>query len=666
LAGLKATNGNTPIHILHVDDDPSIQEITKLMLQDLSSGFAIDWACCVDEGLKKLASGHYDVVVSDYEMPQKDGLQFLTELRAKNNQTPFILFTGKGREEVAIKALNLGADGYYNKQGNPETVYGELVYGILQSVQNNRVEMALHLSEEKFRVYVVDSPVAFFVVNEDGKYVDVNEAACSLLGYSRDELLELGIVNLLFEKDLAFGLKQFGELRETGRSRFEVALKKKDRQPVYVILNATRLPDGKLMSFCENITERKKVEEALSNSEAKLMGIVECSSDQIFLLDKNLEYLMVNSSLATVLGRSPEEIIGKSIGEVYGLGTATQFSDNIKTVFKIGKSMFLEEKMQAQGQELFISSSLNPIKDDLGNVTAVSGIVRDITERKINEAKQQQSEEQFRQLFSNMPSAVAVYEAVDGGADFIFLDFNTEAEKIEKICRDNVIGKRVTEVFPGVKAFGIFSVFQRVYQSGKPEYYPETLYKDEKDPGTWRENWVYKLPNGNIVAIYNDSTERRIAEETLRESEARFQALYSSNFDAVLVSVPSTGEILMANQAACQMFGMTEEELKRVGRSGIIVSDKQVKLTVEKLMKDGKVTAEFTYKRKDGSTFEGEAASSIFFNADGTIRTNVVIRNITERKNLELALRASEEKFRSCVEVSPVAVFVANPEGKNE
>jgi DNA-binding NtrC family response regulator len=143
LDSLKITNENTPIHVLHVDDDPSLQEITKLMLLDLNSSFDIDWACCVDEAFKKLSAGNYDVVVSDYEMPKKTGLQFLQELRKQKNNIPFILFTGKGREEVAIQALNLGANGYHNKQGSPETVYGELAHYIIQQVNHQNAEKLL-------------------------------------------------------------------------------------------------------------------------------------------------------------------------------------------------------------------------------------------------------------------------------------------------------------------------------------------------------------------------------------------------------------------------------------------------------------------------------------------------------------------------------------------
>ena len=72
------------------------------MLQDLERSFEIDSACFVDEAFKKLSAGQYGVVVSDYEMPKKNGLQFLKELREQNNEVPFILFTGKGGEEVAI------------------------------------------------------------------------------------------------------------------------------------------------------------------------------------------------------------------------------------------------------------------------------------------------------------------------------------------------------------------------------------------------------------------------------------------------------------------------------------------------------------------------------------------------------------------------------------
>jgi DNA-binding response OmpR family regulator len=131
------------VRVLHVDDDSSFLEISKKILMMIEKNFLIDSANSVDEAFSRLVSENYDVVISDYEMPEKDGLTFLKNMRDQQKQIPFILFTGRGREEVAIRALNLGADGYVNKIGNPETVYGELAHYINQSVEKGRAEQAL-------------------------------------------------------------------------------------------------------------------------------------------------------------------------------------------------------------------------------------------------------------------------------------------------------------------------------------------------------------------------------------------------------------------------------------------------------------------------------------------------------------------------------------------
>ncbi len=127
----------------------------------------------------------------------------------------------------------------------------------------------------------------------------------------------------------------------------------------------------------------------------------------------------------------------------------------------------------------------------------------------------------FRKLFNHMASGAVVYEAVDDGGDFIIRDFNPAAEKIEKVRREDVLGKRVTEAFPGVDAFGIFEVFQRVWRTGLPEDFPENVYKDARDLGSWRDNRVFKLPTGEIVAVYNDITRRKGGIEKLRLAHDR-------------------------------------------------------------------------------------------------------------------------------------------------
>jgi DNA-binding NarL/FixJ family response regulator len=131
----KAVTSTAPIRILHVDDDADFLELAGQIIK-ISGDFIVDGALSTDEAFEKLQTQSYDIVLCDYEMQGKDGLQFLRELREQKNDVAFMLFTGKGREEVAITALNLGADGYYNKHGSTETVFGELLHGIKTVLKN--------------------------------------------------------------------------------------------------------------------------------------------------------------------------------------------------------------------------------------------------------------------------------------------------------------------------------------------------------------------------------------------------------------------------------------------------------------------------------------------------------------------------------------------------
>ncbi|MCD6486754.1 MAG: HAMP domain-containing protein, partial [Syntrophobacterales bacterium] len=166
-----------------------------------------------------------------------------------------------------------------------------------------------------------------------------------------------------------------------------------------------------------------------------------------------------------------------------------------------------------------LSRAFDNMMQNLKKSTAsIDDLNREIDARKKTEAALRESEVRFRELFENMRSGVAIYEAVDDGENFIFKDFNRGAEKIDGVSREAVIGERVTEVFPGIKEFGIFEVFQRVWQTGKPEHSPDAMYSDEHITG-WRENYVYKLPSGEVVAICDDITDRKQAEAEIKSHQ---------------------------------------------------------------------------------------------------------------------------------------------------
>ena len=172
------------------------------------------------------------------------------------------------------------------------------------------------------------------------------------------------------------------------------------------------------------------------------------------------------------------------------------------------------------GSILWVEDHARALRNAEGEILFFEGSLADLTERKRAEEALHQSEQRFREMFNTMSSGAAVYEALDDGRDFLIVDFNPAAERMKGVRKHEILGRRLTEVFPGVEEFGLLDVLRRVWRTGQPEMLPARLYRDARHEG-WRENRVYKLPSGEVVAIYDDVTERKQAEEALHKSQER-------------------------------------------------------------------------------------------------------------------------------------------------
>jgi PAS domain S-box-containing protein/putative nucleotidyltransferase with HDIG domain len=255
-----------------------------------------------------------------------------------------------------------------------------------------------------------------------------------------------------------------------------------------------------------------------------------------------------------------------------------------------------------------------------------------------------------------MSSAVAVYEAIDDGHDFIFKDFNKAGERIEKVKREELIGKSVLEVFPGVKEFGLFEIFQEVWKTGKAQHHPISLYKDEKNIG-WRDNYVYKLPTGEVIAVYDDVTERKQSEDALRESEQKLRFVTDRVTD-IIWSMDLEGNFSFITPSIERVIGYTVGEMLSSNFSQIVTPESH-KMAMDlisthmKLKKREPVVLEVQQVCKDGSNKWCEVTA--VFSTDQDNRPNGIIgvtRDITERKQAKEALREKEETIRSFIETS--------------
>src|SRR4030042_192487 len=225
------------IRVLHVDDELGLLKVAKQCLE-LQSPFQVDTASSVEEALAKLEKEQYDAVVSDYQMPGKDGLEFLEMLRKNGNTIPFIIFTGKGREEVALRAWSLGGDHYINKTGDPETVYCELAHCLRTSVEKHVARARAEETIEKFEGLFRHNPEAAVYLGANFKIMDVNPRFCQLFGYSAEEAKGRSINEVLVPEGMREEAEGLDQDAKNGYASHATVRKRKDGSLVPVSVSA--------------------------------------------------------------------------------------------------------------------------------------------------------------------------------------------------------------------------------------------------------------------------------------------------------------------------------------------------------------------------------------------------------------------------------------------
>ena len=279
---------------------------------------------------------------------------------------------------------------------------------------------------------------------------------------------------------------------------------------------------------------------------------------------------------------------------------------------------------------------------------------------KVFTGKLKTGEERFRQLFENMNSGIAVFEARDNGNDFVFRDFNKFSEGIEGLRKEEVIGQSVLKRFPGIKKYGLFKVFQRVWKTGQPEHHPLSFYEDERVSG-WRDNYVYKLSNGEIVVVYDDVTEEKRAEEKLRDSETFLRSIFCAAPAGIGIEVDHV--LKDVNMQLCSMLGCNKTDLVNKDVRMLYPADREFELVMKKrsrqIERNGGGTVETFLKRKDGNVIDVLISTAPIDQDDLSKGLTFTVLDITARK---LALRRLRT-ISKAVEQSPAVVVITDCDG---
>lgn len=406
-------------------------------------------------------------------------------------------------------------------------------------------------AELRYRTLFEQSPDGILILDTEGRILEFNEAAHRELGYSREEFAGLHISDIDPFQTTGEIQAVIRDVLNKGRAQFEVRHRAKDGEIRDVqVITQTIVLCGRTVfhTIWRDITERKRSETALRESEGRYRALAEAAQDSIFIIDRDDRIQYINRFGAMLLGQLPEDIIGKPRKEFFSPDLSEQQKQDLEEVFSTGLPLFGENKTVFSGREVWLSTSLTPIKTQQGTVQAVLGISRDITEHRRADEELKVNRRFLETIIETEPECVKLI-AKDGrllmmnrsGLNMI------EAEAFEQV--------KEKSVFPLVspqclKAFKKLTddVFQG--KTGELTFQMTSL----KGRTCWLDTRAVPLRNDRneiiaLLAITRDITERRKLEEQLRQAQkmeavGTFAGGIAHDFNNILTAIIGYGSIL--------------------------------------------------------------------------------------------------------------------------
>ena len=662
------------IRILCVDDERCSIELTKEILS-IDHCFEIDGASSVEEALTKMKNNVYDAIVSDYEMPQKNGLDFLKELREQKIEIPFILFTGKNREGIAVNALNLGADSYINKQGSPEAVYCELSHAITKIVERKKSTLLLAKSESKYRTLVENSLQGMMILLPSPlRLVFANEAIAKILGYSRKELMAFSpeeITKLVYFEDRTVYFNRMEKrLRgEKAKSCFDFRAVRKDGSVIWIEALSNRVEyEGRiaLQGIFLNINERKKDEEIVRKSEARYRELANFLPDIVFEADLAGKITFFSQRASDITGFAQEEFKkGLTLLSFVSPEDLERAKTNIEKS-QAGEGLGSNEyKLLRRNGTIFPALvRTTPITFE-NKVTGLRGLVIDITEHKKAEEEVQKQKNQAV-MYLNIVGNIVL--ALDNNCKITLL--NKKGYEVLGFNIGELDGKDwVQTCLPHEIRKELKCILRKSIMEKKiPEYYENSIItkNGEKRIISWHNSLIIDDENRvtGVLSSGQDVTEQKRTVAAMIESEEKFRNLAEKSPNMIFIN--HKGQVVYANQKCEDITGYTKKELysKEFNFLFLCAPEFTGKMRASydlHLMGKEVPSYEFSITSKKGNRIDAIISTKLIdYCGDKAILG--IVTDISSLKKTEYALKESEEKYRLLVEHAHDGIIAQDPD----
>ncbi len=535
------------------------------------------------------------------------------------------------------------------------TLFQEVANDIAFALHDMELEEESKKSEEKNRVILERALDGFCIVNLKGKFLEVNNSYCRMVGYTREELLSMSLWDIEAAEKPEDIAPHIQKVMKQGHELFETRHRCKDGTVIDIEAGANYLDldEGQIFVFFRDITERKKAEEALRESEEFSTSLLENSPDPIVVINPDTSIRYINPAFVNLTGFSLAEIIGKKSPYPWWTEeTLKKTTRDLKGAMHKGAKGLKELFQKKSGERFWVEITSAPVISDGKFKYYMSNWV-DITERKHAEEALRESEEKFSKAFRSSPDRIIITTLDDGR----FVDVNDSYIRYTGYSREEVIGHTTRELgsWPN------------------PEYRERIVRKLKKEGRVSNEEVHLRIKSGEIrtslfsaepiyigekpcmISVATDITERKQAEEALSESERKYRDLAESISD-VFFAFDKDLRYTYWNRASEELTGVSAQDALGKHLYDVFKDDEATKKTEKayrRALRTKKSQHFISHYELNGKEYFFEI--SAYPSKDGL---SVFTKDITERRQAEEALRESEEKFSKAFRSSPDIISI--------
>ena len=599
----------------------------------------------VNEGAVKMYGYPHEVLVGKNPLfvaaPGKNDLTAISGMAARafaGEPQQFIFWGQRSNGEIFPKEVRVVNGIYFGKKVN---------IAMAQDITERKLAETLILkSEKRFRELIELAVDGILIGSPEGIIIQANTYMLKLTGRTLKNLIGININELfntegLRNKPLRYDLLKKGK---TVISERDILLPDGTITPIE--MHTKMMPDSTYQSIFRDVTERKKSEETLRQSEEKYKALVESTSDIIWETNNEGKYSYVSPQFETILGYSPGETIGKSPYNFISEDILSEFNAEIASANESTFPFYLQVNKfkHRDGHLVQVETSGVPVYDQLGKLTGYRGMSRDISKR----YRAEKELHKLSAVVQQSPNTVIITD-LEGKIEYI----NPAGCSISGYNLEELKGKNPSIFKSGETEAQVYESLWHNLKEGKE--WKGILYNKKKNGEPLYESasiLPIKDTDGTIthyLGIKEDISKRLQSESALKESEQRYRELFEASPDAIMLTDIETGMLVDANTAACQMLGRTLDEIKKMHLSGIYpariteYSKNSYRDPVQSTPPTDMLSIESRILRSDGSEIPVEVLSNTVTLNGRSILQNV-FRNITERKQASEALLKAKEK----------------------